>query len=108
MQRQESKVMEKKVSYQIMDVLVELNLQERTLNQVREKLNKILTDAADCIGDECELRLADGGYDPKTFKVSKFFGDKNPQPVGERRVLINLFRHEAAGILGGGCYEIKH
>lgn len=97
-----------KVKDQIIDVLAELDLPKRTLNQVGEKLNKILNDAANIIGDECELRLAGGGYNPKTLKADKFFGDENPQPVGERRVLINLFRHEAASVLGGGCYEIKH
>lgn len=102
------KIMEK-VKYQIMDVLAELNLPKKTLNQVEEKLDKILLDAADCIGDECELRLAcGGGYDPKTLKVSKFFGDKNPQPVGDRSVLINTFRSEAAQILGGKCHKISH
>lgn len=96
-----------KVKDQIIDVLTELDLPKRTLNQVGEKLNKILYDAANCIGDECELRLAGGGYDPKTLKADRFFGDENPQPAGERRVLINLFRREAAYILGGQCCEIR-
>lgn len=106
MQRQESKVMEN-VKNQIIDVLAEQGLPKRTLNQVGEKLNKILTHAADCIGDECELRLAGGGYNPKTLKADRFFGDENAQPVGKRSVLINLFRYEAAGILGGQCHKIE-
>lgn len=95
-----------KVKDQIIDVLAELDLPKRTLNQVGEKLDKILNDAANCIGDECELRLAGGGYDPKTLKADRFFGDENPQPVGKRRVLINLFRREAAYVLGGGYCEM--
>jgi hypothetical protein len=98
----------KDVKNQIIDVLAEQGLPKRTLNQVGEKLAKILTHAANCIGDECELRLAGGGYNPETLKVDRFFGDKNPQPVGKRSVLINSFRYEAACVLGGKYYEIKH
>lgn len=91
-----------------MEVLAELNLPEQTLNHVCEKLNKILNYAADCIGDECELRLAGGGYDPKILKADRFFGDKNPQPVGEWEVLINLFRSEAARVLGCKYHKIEY
>lgn len=100
--------MEKKVNEQITDVLTELNLPKQTLNHVCEKLNKILNYAADCIGDECELRLAGGGYNPKILKADRFFGDENPQPVGKREVLINLFRSEAARVLGGKYHKIEY